>query len=91
MKQLTRLDFPAPVAPAISTCGIVGQVHHLRAAVDVLAERHGQRVGRLASPPSIGGCRRASRSRGALFGTSTPIADLPGIGAMMRTSGVASA
>ena len=26
-----------------------------------------------------------------LFGTSTPIADLPGIGAMIRTSGVASA
>ena len=26
-----------------------------------------------------------------LFGTSTPMADLPGIGAMIRTSGVASA
>ena len=26
-----------------------------------------------------------------LFGTSMPIADFPGIGAMMRTSGVASA
>ncbi len=62
-----------------------------RPAVDVLAEPHRRADGPLREPASTAARRRASRSRACLLGTSTPIADLPGIGAMIRTSGVASA
>ena len=90
MKLLTRLDLPAPVAPAMSTCGIVARF--------TICARPWTSLPR----PTVSGCVASlaafERSRSpsitksrCLFGTSMPIADFPGIGAMIRTSGVASA
>ena len=90
MKLLTRLDLPAPVAPAISRCGIVARFTiwaspwmSLPSATVSGCEAPFAAFDRRMSPSIT-----KSRCR---FGTSMPIADFPGIGAMMRTSGVASA
>ena len=90
MKLFTRLDLPAPVAPAISRCGIVARfticaspwMFLPRATSSGWVEAFAAFDRRMS--PSI------TKSRWRL-GTSMPIADFPGIGAMMRTSGVASA
>ena len=90
MKQFTRLDLPAPVAPAISTCGIVARfticerpwMSLPRATVSGWVAERAFSERRMS--PSI------TKSR-CLFGTSMPIAERPGIGAWIRTSGVASA
>ncbi len=89
-KQLMRLDFPAPVAPAMRMCGILPRFTICARPCTSFprATESGWRSS-LATferrmSPSI------TKSR-TLLGTSTPIADFPGIGAMMRTSGVASA
>ena len=87
---LIRLDLPAPVAPAISRCGISARFTRTerpctslpRATNRDLVSSRASREDRTS--PSI------TKSR-TLFGTSTPIADFPGIGAMIRTSGVARA
>ncbi len=66
------------------------EVHHPRPAVDVLAQRDLERMGRLLR-------RRGTQDVSDhhevpwVLGTSIPIADLPGIGAWIRTSGDASA
>ena len=44
--QLRPLDLPAPVVPAISRCGVVGQVEEHRSAGDVFADGHVERMGR---------------------------------------------
>ena len=90
MKLFTRLDLPAPVAPAISTCGIVARF--TICASPWMSLPSATVSGWVACFAALD--RRMSpsitKSRWR-FGTSMPIADLPGIGAMMRTSGVASA
>ena len=79
MSPLMQVDFPAPVAPAISMCGIFA-----RLATTVRPSTS------LPRPTTIGcwsvvatGDRstspRLTTSRSTL-GISTPIADLPGIG-----------
>ena len=87
---LMQLDFPAPVAPAISTCGNVARL----ASTDFPAmsrpmptsrgwtARFASSVARMSPSVTMG------RSR---FGTSTPIALRPGMGARMRTSWLAIA
>ena len=87
---LMQLDLPAPVAPAMRTCGNVARL----ASTDLPAmsrpiptssgctARFASSVARMSPRVTIG------RSR---FGTSTPIALRPGIGARMRTSWLAIA
>ena len=63
-----------------------GEVEEHRPAGDVFAdgdvERMGGRLGLGATP----GCRRELTSWRVWFGTSTPIAERPGMGARIRTS-----
>jgi hypothetical protein len=83
-------DLPDPVAPAMSRCGIVARL--MSTGLPAMST---------PSPTVSGWCAAAAsgerstspsvmRSRSRL-GTSMPMADLPGIGATMRISGVASA
>ncbi len=88
--ELMHDDFPAPVAPAMSTWGSSARLSSADAP-EMSSPRPTASgcVSRCASgerstSPSVTNCRLR-------FGTSTPIADLPGIGASRRTSGVASA
>ena len=85
MMQLMPLDLPAPVAPAIRRCGVVE-----------MSEEH-QRPAMSLPIATCNGCDASAasgdtiRSPSAtswrlLLGTSTPIADRPGMGARMRTS-----
>ena len=89
--ELMQLDLPAPVAPAMSTCGNVvtssiidlpamSRPSPTRSPVDVFAAASGAE----STSPSV----TITRS---LFGTSTPIALRPGIGARIRTSSDAMA
>ena len=85
-----QTDLPEPVEPAISICGIFS-----RSATTILPE--------ISLPIAIvlvdfafwnSGLSMISRSSTvavSLFGTSMPTADLPGIGASMRTRAAASA
>ena len=68
----------------------LGEVHHHRAAGDVPAEGDLERVGRA---PGLERLEHAAEGDElpVRFGTSTPIAERPGIGARMRTSGEAMA
>ena len=84
-------DFPAPVAPGDEEVRHLGQVDHDRTPGDVATERHLQRVvggGALRRAEDV-----AQRHQLAVAGsgTSTPIADFPGMGARIRTSGEAIA
>ena len=90
MKQLMREDLPAPVAPAMSRWGIFVRFTSCERPWTSLprATERGWRSSRAAFERSTSPSTTKSRT---LFGTSTPIAERPGIGAMMRTSGVASA
>ena len=83
-------DLPAPVWPAISTCGSSDRFSNL-GLPDISKPR-----------PTFNGCselaasfeeRTSPRETSflCLFGISIPIALLPGIGASKRTSGVANA
>ena len=87
--ELMKLDFPEPVAPATSRCGIL-----VRSAVTKWPPRpcrageHGVRVvHRLVGAQHVA---RWTISRSS-FGISMPIADFPGIGERMRTSELATA
>ncbi len=90
MNELMRLDLPAPVAPAISTWGMSARLTSCARPWTSLPSAtasgcsSSSAVFERRMSPSI------TKSR-TLFGTSTPIAERPGIGAMIRTSGVASA
>jgi hypothetical protein len=87
---LSVTDLPDPVAPDTSRWGMVARLTIAGLARDVDTEGDAQRVrvGWASSERRMS--PRVIRSR-CRFGTSTPIADLPGIGATMRTSGAASA
>ena len=86
IRPLRQVDLPAPVAPAMSMCGILA-----RLATIVRPSTS------LPRPTTIGwwsasatwdrstSPRLTTRSLSVL-GISTPIADLPGIGEMIRTS-----
>ena len=89
-KVLMRLDFPAPVAPAISRCGISARfTSTARPWTSLPSPTYRDLVTSFAArDPSTSPSITKSRT---LFGTSTPMADLPGMGAMIRTSGVARA
>ena len=92
MREFMHDDLPDPVAPEMRMCGISARLATTaRPAMSrPMATSSGWVVGvtrvSLASRMS----RRATSWRVRL-GTSTPMADLPGIGARMRTSGEAMA
>ena len=89
--ELRQDDLPAPVAPAMRMWGMVGEVGEHRLAVDVAPDGDLERVGGLAGLRRWRGCRPRVTSCLRTLGISTPIACLPGMGARMRTSGVAIA
>ena len=83
-------DLPAPVAPAMSRWGISARFTRIgRPAMSRPSATSRGWVARAASADD-----RMSPSRTswrALLGTSTPMADRPGMGARMRTSADAMA
>ena len=81
-------DLPDPVVPAISRCGM-----RARSVQTALPEMSfpSQTDSGLALPGRSPKMSPSVTSFGARFGTSTPTACLPGIGARMRISVVASA
>ena len=82
-------DLPEPVAPAMSRCGISA-----RFTVTDLPEMSRPRA---TSSGCAAACSVSTSTSPTVtiwrtwFGTSMPIAERPGIGARMRTSGVARA
>ncbi len=88
--ELMHEDFPAPVAPEMSRCGISARLTMTaRPAISrPNATSNGWVARRASSEPSTSPRVTSSLRR---FGTSTPIADRPGIGARILTSGEAIA
>jgi hypothetical protein len=90
ISELMHDDLPAPVAPAMSTCGMVARLAStaLPAMSRPMATSSGWVALRASSlarmSPTVTSCLRT-------LGTSTPMAWRPGIGARIRTSGVAMA
>ncbi len=90
ISPLRQTDLPDPVAPAIRMCGILAR----------LATRTRPSTS-LPRPTTIGWwsltavCDLSTSPRLTIslsaFGISTPIADLPGIGEMIRTSALLTA
>ena len=88
--ELMKLDFPEPVAPATSRCGIFARLATTKPPSTSLP-----------SPATIGWwseravVERSTSPRETIslstLGISMPIADLPGIGLRMRTSAEATA
>ena len=80
MIVLIATDFPEPVAPAISRCGIL-----VRSAITGFPSRsRPSTIGSTAREVSHSGASSSSRSvtiRAVGLGISTPTAPLPGIGA----------
>ena len=81
-------DLPEPVVPAIRMCGIRARSAHTDAPEMSLPSQ---------TESGLAACGRSSKMSpsvtrfGLRFGTSTPTACLPGIGARIRISVVASA
>ncbi len=81
-------DLPEPVVPAIRTCGIRARSAHTELPAMSLPSQ---------TDSGLAVAGRSSKTSpsvtmfGERFGSSTPTADLPGIGARMRISVVASA
>jgi len=88
--ELMHEDSPHPWRPRMSTWGISARLTKHGAAGDVAPSGHLERVdGRVGLVGGEDVARETSwRWR---FGTSTPMADFPGMGARMRTSGDAIA
>jgi hypothetical protein len=85
---LMQPDFPEPVVPAIRRCGIRARsVHTALPAMSFPSQTDRG----LAVPGKSSKMSPRVTMRGARLGTSTPTACLPGIGARMRISVVASA
>ena len=90
ISELRQLDLPAPVAPAMSTWGMAARFIMMERPLmsRPIPTSSGWEARRASSltrmSPSATIWRRA-------LGTSTPMACLPGMGARMRTSGVAMA
>ena len=90
MIELMPELLPAPVAPATSVCGILAR--SIRSDAPLMSRPTATSIAPLALAASgeVKMSPTATIWRSS-FGTSTPIACLPGIGAMMRTSGDAMA
>ncbi|GIU90822.1 MAG: hypothetical protein KatS3mg010_1921 [Acidimicrobiia bacterium] len=85
---LMQLDLPAPVCPAISTCGNVARL--LMTARPAMSRPMATSSGWVAFfASSLARMSPSVTSGRVLLGTSTPIALRPGIGARMRTSWLA--
>ena len=88
--ELMHEDLPEPVAPAIRTWGISAKLvitgrpamSRPRATSRGCVARRASSVARMSPSQTTSRC---------LLGTSTPIAERPGMGARMRTSGEAMA
>ncbi len=90
MMQLMPLDLPAPVAPAISRCGVVARSRNT--ALPAMSLPTATSSGPVAAAASGDASRSPSATSWRVWlGTSTPIAERPGIGARMRTSTAAIA
>ncbi len=90
MVALTKLDFPEPVAPATSRCGILARLATTKPPSTSLPSptTRGWWSLRAALERSTSPRETISLS---VFGISMPMADLPGIGLRMRTSALATA
>ena len=80
MRLLIATDLPVPVAPAMSRCGILAR----SATIGLPSMSRPSTSGSMPREPSHSGDSSSSRSvtmRALGFGTSTPTAPLPGIGA----------
>ena len=83
--QLIALDLPAPVVPAMSMCGVVEMLRNTERPAMSLPTATSS--GCIAARDSCETMRSPSETNSrTAFGTSIPIADLPGIGARIRTS-----
>ena len=90
ISELMHEDFPAPVAPEIRTWGM--SARFTSTGRPAMSRPRATSSGWSAAPAS--GDERMSPSDTSMrwrLGTSTPMADFPGIGARMRTSGDAMA
>ena len=92
ISELMQLDLPAPVAPAMSRWGIVARLTLNGRPAMSRPRPDLQGVDRAGLAPSSA-TRMSPRFTNWRwrFGTSTPMALRPGIGAMIRTSGLAMA
>ena len=92
MMEFMHDDFPEPVAPEIRMCGI--SARFAMTARPAMSRPMATSSGCVVAVGRASFDSRMSRSETSWrvrFGTSTPMADLPGIGARMRTSGDAMA
>ena len=90
ISELMHDDLPAPVAPAMRTWGISARLASTGRPAMSRPRATSRGWVALAASAEV----RMSPSRTswrALFGTSTPMADRPGMGARMRTSADAMA
>ena len=87
---LMQTDLPAPVAPAISMCGILA-----RLATTVRPSTSLPRPTTIGWWSEVATGERSTSPRltisRSVFGISTPMADLPGIGDRIRTSALFTA
>ncbi len=90
ISELMQLDFPAPVAPAIRMWGISARLAMTaRPAMSrPMATSRGWRASWASAEHRMSPSATSWR---CLLGTSTPIAERPGMGARMRTSADAMA
>ena len=85
MMQLMPLDLPAPVAPAMSRCGVVARLRNTeRPAMSLPMATSSGWLAVFASAEVMMSPRLTSWR--VWLGTSTPMAERPGMGARMRTS-----
>ena len=92
MMEFMQDDFPEPVEPEMRMCGI--SARFAITARPAMSRPMATSSGWVVVVFLASGESRMSRSDTSCrvrFGTSTPMADLPGMGARMRTSGDAMA
>ncbi len=90
ISELMHDDFPAPVAPAMRMCGMVARFS--RTGRPAMSRPRATSRGWVAAWASaeVRMSPRATSWR-CWLGTSTPMADRPGMGARIRTSAAAMA
>ena len=90
MSPLMQVDLPAPVAPAMRTCGM-----RARLATTSFPSTSLPRPTSMGWSSEVAAGERSTSPRLtrslSVLGISTPIADLPGIGERMRTSALFTA
>ena len=94
MRALTPTDLPEPVAPATRRCGILARSSTNTPPSMVFPMGTGRAIFPARAASRNVAVARSWRSRTisrVRFGISTPMELLPGIGAMMRMPGAASA